>query len=187
MDNARNCHRKDKSAKGIQGAVPNLQTSRHAGSPKDSHRSLHQISKVREREGVSLRSIARRWKVNIARLRQLEDEHTDLTLSQLYQWQHVLEVPVSELLIDIDHPLSTPVLRRAQMIRLMKTAATIAGKARHARISHLAHRLMQQLIEIMPELDGIKAWQDDADKFGPGHATSASDLAAEEEINAHKQ
>ncbi|NIP87313.1 MAG: hypothetical protein GTO03_17870 [Planctomycetales bacterium] len=141
----------DGESQPLLGAVPTQ-------PPNGSRPALHRISEVRQREGVSLRAISRRWKVGISKLRELEEESTDLTLSQLYRWQEVLEVPVAELLVDADQPFATPVLRRAQMIRLMKTAATLAHKTRNAQVQRLARMLMHQLVEIMPELDGLGTW-----------------------------
>ncbi|HUS38731.1 MAG TPA: hypothetical protein VMX74_04740 [Pirellulales bacterium] len=126
---------------------------------------LHRISEVRKREGISLRSVSRRWKMEVSRVRELEDENNDLSLSELYKWQQILEVPVGELLIDEDQPLSAPILRRAQMIRLMKTAATLTTKSRSPQVRSLAQNLMNQLAEMMPELNNIGPWQENGDEL----------------------
>jgi len=112
---------------------------------------LHRISEVRKREGISLRSVSRRWKMEVSRVRELEDENNDLSLS--------------ELLIDEDQPLSAPILRRAQMIRLMKTAATLTTKSRSPQVRSLAQNLMNQLAEMMPELNNIGPWQENGDEL----------------------
>jgi hypothetical protein len=102
----------------------------------------------------------------LSEVRRMERESTDMTLSQLYKWQQILEVPVAELLVDLDQPLSPPVLRRAQLVRLMKTATTLDKKARSPSVQRLVQMLMGQLVEIMPELEHIGPWQSDEDDVG---------------------
>jgi transcriptional regulator with XRE-family HTH domain len=182
VDHARANNRKKESTK-VNSANQDSQASQNGQGLNEGQRALHRVSQVREREGVSLQSISRRWKMDIARLRELEDENTDLTLSQLYQWQQVLEVPVSELLVDLDQPLSAPVLRRAQMIRLMKTAATISQKTRRSTINQLAQMLMDQLIGMMPELERIGPWQDDPHEHHVGRVGAIGDLTTDNELS----
>jgi hypothetical protein len=90
--------------------------------------------------------------------RQEEEESTDLTLSQLYEWQRILDVPVTELLTESDDPLSRPVLERARMVRVMKTAQAILEKAPSAPIKRMAQMLVEQLTEVMPELATVSPW-----------------------------
>ena len=182
MGHARANNRKKESTK-VNGAIQDMRTSQNDQSLNEGQRAFHRVSQVREREGVSLQSISRRWNMEISRLRELEDESTDLTLSQLYRWQQVLEVPVSELLVDLDQPLSAPVLRRAQMIRLMKTAATISLKTRSSTITQLAKMLMDQLIGMMPELERIGPWQDEPDEIRLGRVCAIGDLTTDKELN----
>lgn len=119
---------------------------------------LHRIAVVRRQQGVSLRTAARHLGAHASQLRLQEDEATDLTLSQLYQWQQVLDVPISDLLVEADGPLSRPVLRRAQMVRLMKTAGAIQEAAGSPAIRRMAENLINQLVEVMPELREISPW-----------------------------
>src|SRR5688572_7168637 len=68
--------------------------SRRAGAPdakSKKSRPMHRISTVRQRQGVSLRSVARQLRIDVRRLRAQEDESADLMLSTLYQWQKVLD------------------------------------------------------------------------------------------------
>jgi hypothetical protein len=90
--------------------------------------------------------------------RQEEEETTDLKLSQLYQWQRVLDVPVTELLSESEDSLSRPVLERARMVRVMKTAQAILEKAPNAPIKRMAQMLVEQLTEVMPELEAVSPW-----------------------------
>jgi transcriptional regulator with XRE-family HTH domain len=129
--------------------------------PQSNGRPLHCISDVRKRQGVSIRSAARQIKVDIRQARLQENPNTDLQLSSLYEWQKALSVPVSELLVDLDAPLSAPVLKRAQMLRLMKSARAIFERAPNGQIRRLARMMIEQLIEMMPELAHVCAWQEE--------------------------
>ena len=88
-------------------------------------RPLHRLAEIRRRQGVTRRTIARRLNTDIGTIKSQEQPDADLRLSILYAWQEVLDVPVSELLVETEEPLSTPVLKRAQLVRIMKTAAAI--------------------------------------------------------------
>src|SRR5215510_8837417 len=80
--------------------------SRNVGQPGQS---LHRIQEVRRLQGMSLRTAARQLETDIRSIRAQEQATTDLRLSDLYKWQRALDVPVSELLVDSDEPLSRPV------------------------------------------------------------------------------
>jgi len=126
--------------------------------PQTGKPVLHCIANVREQQGMSLRSAARRMQMDVSELKMLERPTTDMSLSTLYKWQAALEVPVASLLVDQDDPLSEPVLKRARMIRLMKTAAALLEKADSKPIERMATMLIEQLVEIMPELKEVSAW-----------------------------
>jgi hypothetical protein len=96
--------------------------------------------------------------VDVAQIKSQEDEGADLLLSTLYRWQEALAVPVAELLVESNDPLSGPVLKRAQMIRLMKTARTIVERAHQVSIRRMAQTLIEQLLEVMPELASVNPW-----------------------------
>ena len=121
-------------------------------------RPLHQIAKIREQQGISLRSAARRMQLDVSEVRALENEESDMLLSTLYRWQEALEVPVADLLVDQDDPLSAPVLQRARLIRLMKTAAAMREAAQTDQLRRMADMLAEQLVEIMPELKDVSPW-----------------------------
>jgi hypothetical protein len=121
-------------------------------------RQMHRINTIRQREGVSLRSASRRMHVDVRSLRAQEDESNDIMLSTLYQWQKVLDVPIQELLVDSNEPLTPIVLQRARMVKVMKTVAAIRERAEQKSIGRLAEMLMDQLLEIMPELKDVSPW-----------------------------
>lgn len=121
-------------------------------------RALHRIQEVRRQQGVSLRRVGQLLHTDIRELRREESPDADLSISRLYQWQEALEVPVAELLVDSGAPLSTPVMERARLVRIMKTVAAIQEKAPNTSIQRLAQTLVDQVLEIMPELKGINPW-----------------------------
>ncbi len=124
----------------------------------DIDHPLHRIKEVRHQQGVSLRRVAMLLRTEVRELRREEEETSDLPLSRLYQWQRALEVPVADLLVDSGAPLSAPVMERARLVRVMKTVAAIMEKSQNTSIQRLAQTLVDQLVEIMPELKGINPW-----------------------------
>jgi len=143
-------------------SIPALGIGREAaaGIPEHSepHSALHRLAAVRRQQGVSRRTMARRLNVDVATIKQQEDETSDLNLTTLRLWQQVLEVPLVDLLVDTDEPLSGPVLKRAKMVRLMKTATAILERARQPGIRRMAQMLIEQLVDLMPELAGVSPW-----------------------------
>lgn len=119
---------------------------------------LHRLAKVRRLQGLSRRVVARRLKTEVAQLKEQEQPTSDMPLSRLYEWQRVLEVPVAELLVEPDDPLSAPVLERARLVRVMKTVLAILEEARELPVRRMAETLVDQLTEMMPELEGIGPW-----------------------------
>jgi len=119
---------------------------------------LHRLGTVRRLQGVSRRKLALRMNVSVAEIRRQEEETTDLPLSVLYQWHKVLEVPTAELLVESEDSLSKPLMQRAQLVRLMKTALTLFERAEKESEQRLAQTLVDQLIKVMPELRDVNAW-----------------------------
>jgi hypothetical protein len=95
---------------------------------------------------------------DVRSLRLQEQESTDLRLSDLHKWQKALDVPLCELVVETDEPLSRPVMERARLIRLMKTAAAIHERSASVGIRRMTQMLVDQLIEIMPELKDVSPW-----------------------------
>jgi len=129
-----------------------------AANSSSAPRELHRISEVRVQQGASLRSVARKLNLSVQEVRDQESGTTDLRITDLLQWQEVLEVPLADLLIDSEGPLSEPVCERARMLRIMKTAKAIKEGAHNRSIVRLANMLIGQLVEIMPELSEVAAW-----------------------------
>lgn len=143
----------------------------NATSEEEDRRPLHQLSRVREREGVSLRAMARRLGTDVQTVRRQENQSSDLLLSELYEWQDALGVPASELLED-SNSMADPIRHRAQMIRLMKTVAAIQERARQPAIQRMAQMMHEQMLELMPELEEVTAWN------AVGHRRNANELGA---------
>jgi hypothetical protein len=127
-------------------------------APVNSIKPLHRIGQVRQEQGVSIRSVARRLGLSMHDVRAQEHPSTDLRLSQVHQWQQVLEVPLTDLLLESESPLSTPVSQRARMLRVMKTAKALAEATNEPPVQRLATMLISQLVELMPELQEVSAW-----------------------------
>ncbi|HEX3999800.1 MAG TPA: hypothetical protein VHX65_14715 [Pirellulales bacterium] len=102
--------------------------------------------------------MARRLGTDVASVLHQEQETSDLPLTMLYEWQRALDVPVADLLVDSDAPLSAPVLERARLVKVMKTVVAIMEKAQSNSQRRMVTMLMEQLIEIMPELREVSAW-----------------------------
>ncbi len=140
------------------GPAPSSSTASKSASERVSSQPLHRIADVRREQGVSLRSAARQLHTDAATVRHQESPNTDLRLSDLLQWQQVLDVPLIDLLVDPGAPLSRPVMERAQMVRLMKTAAAIREQTTSPGVQRLVNMLVDQLLHMMPELADVSAW-----------------------------
>ena len=128
---------------------------------RDSDRNnpaYHRIADVRRQQGVTLRNVARRLGVPLPVVRRQEQSDCDMRLSELLRWQEVLEVPVAELLVEGYGQLSGPVLARSRMVKLMKTAAAIRERSRDPSITQMVAMLVEQILEIMPELADVTPW-----------------------------
>jgi transcriptional regulator with XRE-family HTH domain len=129
------------------------------GHSNGSHEMrLHRIRTVRRQQGISLRTAARQMGSNVRETRDQENESSDLRLSDLYRWQEALEVPLEELLVESDKPLSRPVKERARMVRVMKTASALLEVAPPGQVRRLAQMLVDQLVDLMPELKDVGPW-----------------------------
>jgi transcriptional regulator with XRE-family HTH domain len=121
-------------------------------------RPLHRLAAVRRQQGLSRQAVANRLSVEVEQVRRQESESCDLPLSTLYAWRDVLDVPVAELLIEPDDGLPSWLLMRSQLVRLMKTVQTIVEKSKQESVRRLAQTMVGQLVEIMPELADVGAW-----------------------------
>lgn len=128
------------------------------GGGASGKRPLHRIAEVRRLQGVTLRNVSRRLGVSLAVIRRQEQPDCDIRVSDLMQWQQVLEVPVAELLVEGDGQLSGPVLQRSRMVKLMKTAAAIRERTQGTPAGRMVSMLIDQILELMPELADVAPW-----------------------------
>ncbi len=119
---------------------------------------LQKLSAARRRQGLSVRCVAQRLGRTVTEVRAQEDERSDLLVSELYRWQHALEVPIEELLAEPEDALSPRVMMRAQLLKVMKTAMALRRQARSEAERRLGRLLIEQLLEIMPELKEVSGW-----------------------------
>jgi len=125
----------------------------------ENYRALHRLGAVRRLQGISRASVARHLKVGLAEIRRQEEENNDLPLRVLYEWQKILDVPVAELLVEAENSLSQSLVQRAQLVRLMKTALALVEHSDNKATLAMAQILVDQLVEVMPDLQGISAWK----------------------------
>ena len=149
------------------------------GDAQTSTVKLHRIRTVRMQQEVSMRTAARRSGVDVRTLRHQEQEDTDLSLSDLHKWQKALDVPVAELVEEPGAHLSKSVMERAKMVRLMKTATSIQEKSQTDSLSRLAQVMVDQLVDMMPELEGVSAWHE----FGQRRSLDEYGQAAERSLS----
>ncbi len=146
---------------------------------KREPRILNRIAEVRKQQGVSLRTIARRTGLDVKTLREQEKPNYNLSLRQLLAWQEALDVPIADLVESDCDPLSRPVKERAQLVRIMKTAAAIRELKSATRVRRLSEMLCEQLEQLMPELRDIGAWP----QFGSRRGTDILSRILEQPIS----
>jgi transcriptional regulator with XRE-family HTH domain len=121
-------------------------------------RPLHRLSEVRQQQGISLRSVARKFGRSVHEIRLEEDKYHDMKISDLIRWQQILDVPLVDLLEDPDASLSDPIYRRARLLRIMKSVKAIEESAQGTNVNRLAIMLINQLTNLMPELANVSPW-----------------------------
>jgi transcriptional regulator with XRE-family HTH domain len=130
-------------------------STRSVGQPGQA---LHRIQEVRRLQGMSLRTAARQLGTDIRSIRAQEQATTDLRLSDVYNWQRALDVPVAELLVDESESLSRPVRERAAMLKIMKSARSLVEASHPGPAKRMAENLVEQLLDLMPELKEVSPW-----------------------------
>ena len=119
---------------------------------------LHRLGEARRQENISCRNVARHLGITMQDVRRQECETTDLPFSVLHKWGKVLGLPVAELVEEANDSLSTRLFNRAGLVRVMKTAMAILERTGDPQTERLAQTMVDQLMEIMPELRGVSAW-----------------------------
>lgn len=132
--------------------------SRRMSSSFNSPKSLHRIATILEQEGVSMRTMGDRLGKTEMTARKESHQEYDMTLSELYQWQKALSVPISELLVESESAFSPPVKLRTRLLKMMRTVRSIQENSSEDPVQTMAKRLTEQLLELMPELKEVTAW-----------------------------
>jgi len=120
--------------------------------------ALHRLAEVMEQEGVKPRTLANRIGTTEATVIKKSAPDYDMRLSELYQWQEALNVPVVELLVEAETTLSTPIELRTRLLKLMRSVRSIQEHSRNESVQTLAMQLSEQLMQMMPELKEVSAW-----------------------------
>lgn len=141
--------------------------------PSKSARPLHFIASTLRKQNATLAGCARRLGLTPAEAAAQTRPDADLTLSQLYAWRDVLDVPTSELL-PLENVVPDPIRNRALLLRTMKTARQLQDLSRGTRLEPAVASLVDQLIELMPELAEVPAWPTVGQSRAPREAGSAT-------------
>jgi transcriptional regulator with XRE-family HTH domain len=114
---------------------------------------FHRLATVRREKRLSEKEVAERLHVDVEVVRRQEQETSDLTLSTLYRWQQLLRVPLAELLIEEGVPLGIPSQTSDPSLMALATMVLkILEETRQPAVRRLAHTLIDQLVELVPEL-----------------------------------
>lgn len=163
-------------ANGRRDAPSDASASPTASPAKED--ATNRIREVREQQGVSIRSMARRMQIDIKSYKALENPSYDLTLSELNALQSALDVPLADLIVD-RQGLASPVQERAKLVKVMKTAVAIQEAASDGRVERMARMLCEQLKDIMPELEDVSGWP----QFGARRGQSAIGKALSQPVD----
>jgi transcriptional regulator with XRE-family HTH domain len=118
---------------------------------------LHRLGEVRRQKNIARGAVARHLGVTVAQVIEQECGTADLPLSVLYKWAEALGVPVTELLVQANDPLSATSLDRTRIVQIFGTAMGIMRWAGNLQTKRWAETLIDQLIEIMPQLRDVEA------------------------------
>ncbi len=143
-------HENGKSERGVRKSEVASETKKRC--------EYHRIAEVRRLQGISVRSASRRMGISMEQVRCEERPTTNLTMEQMIRWQKALEVPIVDLMVDDNSPLSMPVLARAKWLRLMKTVKALLEASESSSTTCMAQMLEQQVLEVMPELSDVSGW-----------------------------
>ena len=133
----------------------------------------HYIAETLKNQDLTIEQCARKLGVSVDEARRQLDPEANLTLSQLFDWSEVLDVPLPELL-PFDSNTSDPIRNRALLLRVMKTARQLQRSSRNTPIEYVATTLVDQLLEIVPEFAVVEPWP----SVGKCRAAKSEGLAA---------
>ena len=146
-----------RKSRGVKSTSPTETPNAERRPSEKSARPLHFIASTLRKQNATLAGCARRLGLSPSEAAAQIRPDADLTLSQLYAWRAVLDVPTSELL-PLDDVVPDPIRNRALLLRTMKTARQLEDLSRGTRLEPAVASLVDQLIELMPELAEVPAW-----------------------------
>ena len=132
-------------------------------------RGLHRLAAVRRERRLSPEVLAEKLRIDVASLRAIEQEQVDMPLSLGYRCQQALGASLRELLVSESDPLSLPPVHRAKLAEWLQTVVAILQEAKQPAIRRMAHNLVDQIVELAPEL------KDRAAQFQAGNAQLLDD------------
>ena len=115
---------------------------------------LHRLAEVRRAKGVPRRVLAERLGISVEELRE-QEESADLSIGTISQWAAVLNVPITELVVEPGEGLAPTRLAHSQATRLMKVAVKLRNRTRRRCVQRLAQTFVDQLAEILPALQQL--------------------------------
>ncbi|TWU17465.1 hypothetical protein [Bythopirellula polymerisocia] len=119
---------------------------------------LHRIAAIMEQEDIKPRVLAGRLGTTPTTIMKQADPTCDMLLSDLYQWQAALRVPIAELLMEPEDDFSSPILLRTRLLKLMRFVRSIQEQSTEDSIQTIALQMAERLVEMMPELKETPAW-----------------------------
>ena len=129
--------------------------TRPATETKKNGVPLHCLRDARCRKKISKETVASHLGIDVALVELLENESTDIPLSLLHEWKKLLDVPFGELLIDEEGLMYDTRYIQDQLDSMLKTALKIAQQSKHGPVKHMVNNLIDQLLQIMPELHEV--------------------------------
>lgn len=139
--------------------------------------SYHRLKDARLQEGVSLRSVAKRMKCPVSKVRAQESGQCDVSISDLYGWQRALKIPMGELLAGPMPGLDEMIRQRAGLVRAAKTAHFLVKKCRSVDERRQAEKIVNELCALMPELGEISAWPERRPRPGADYGRAANEVS----------
>jgi transcriptional regulator with XRE-family HTH domain len=132
----------------------NMEKSENEPAP-GTRRVLHRLGAIRKMRKLSLADVAQRLHLTPEEAQRQEQSATDLTLRDLYRWQQLLKVPLAELLAEPDETLGLPAVKPEKLSPALEVALLILQQTKQPGIRRMAHTLVDQLVELSPELKRI--------------------------------
>jgi transcriptional regulator with XRE-family HTH domain len=130
----------------------NIDIGQAAIPPAVVQMPLHRLAAVRAARKVSPSVLAQRLNITAEQVKLREQGSVDLPLSELYKWAAALEVPVERLLVNSDVVVPVPEMDLESAKELLRTARALCAETDHPNLERMATALVEQIVELAPEL-----------------------------------